>query len=910
MAFLQRLGQLRAPSDTYSVLPITGNVIGDVRLTTDTGDAYTWTNSEADGDLTDWKKITTSSFNDLTDAPSSTGLAIDDAVQMIEGLSVNIALLAFETLTGYGASIARMFDGQVTRLKPSDGGDDPYWMDEAESENYVQESDFILPYKNDLDVNTKSLIHGDGVQGSTSFVDLLKNTITSYGAITDTVVKKFGTGSIKFDGVNDYVDVSSLREFIPYEPATNDFCIDFWYYSAETGQQPIFCTYDEYAETYGAFTVEKTAAEKIHVAMTINSFEPETIEVTSSASISASTWTHVAIQIEDGYIQIWINGVLSGTAIDAIDSDFDGMSMIAYMYLGKDETNFLNGQIDEIRISSVARYTDTFTPMTRAYNSSTTPIPEPVVTDVTGKIITTHGAARLSGSNLLFGNASLYLDGVDSYLSLADSEDWNFPTVVDSYTKLLLHGNGTNGSQLIVDECGKTVTAVGNAQNSTSDSKFGTGSILFDGTGDGLTVPAGSDFDFGSGDFTIETWVKSNNYNKAQGLFVWQADGTHRVRFSLSTENRIQLNMNNGVKDTWYIANHSMTVGNWYHVALVRNGASMLLFVNGVLQTWSQIEDAIAVDTVFPTPTVPIEIGNQNTLGYSLTGRLDEFRVSKGIARYTSNFTPATSEFILSTYPSFTVDLWVSPLAITDNDTYIMGVDDSWKLTLDGTSNKYLKFSMVGGNSIIVPQTLSLTSWTHIAVVCNANVVKVYVNGVLGGSITASVLANTTTALTIGADSNGDHCFYGYMEEIRVSKGVARWTSAFTVPSESYSETYDSYTKLLLPLNVLVVENMTLQSIGYVSNYVPTSARIVVLEEDIDDVEENIELTAQVSRDGGTTWSDVNLSKDREFGDGTLNMFVGSVDVSEQPNGELMVWRVKTNNNVDCRLRGVSLYWR
>jgi hypothetical protein len=47
-----------------------------------------------------------------------------------------------------------------------------------------------------------------------------------------------------------------------------------------------------------------------------------------------------------------------------------------------------------------------------------------------------------------------------------------------------------------------------------------------------------------------------------------------------------------------------------------------------------------------------------------------------------------------------------------------------------------------------------------------------------------------------------------------------------------------------------------------------------------------------------------------EFGDGTLNLFTGSVDLDGQPNGELLVWKLTTQNNKDCRIRGVSLSWR
>ena len=94
-----------------------------------------------------------------------------------------------------------------------------------------------------------------------------------------------------------------------------------------------------------------------------------------------------------------------------------------------------------------------------------------------------------------------------------------------SNVSLLLHGDGTNGSTTIIDSSPlpKTVTAFGNAQISTAQSKFGGSSIAFDGTGDSLTIPA---ITF-AGDFTLEAWL----YKTARS-----ASG-YSVLFAQSTEN-------------------------------------------------------------------------------------------------------------------------------------------------------------------------------------------------------------------------------------------------------------------------------------------------------------------------------------------------------------------------------------
>ncbi len=79
----------------------------------------------------------------------------------------------------------------------------------------------------------------------------------------------------------------------------------------------------------------------------------------------------------------------------------------------------------------------------------------------------------------------------------------------DPNTKLLLHMDGSNGSTNFVDSAqSRSVTANGNAQISTSQYKFGGASGYFDGSGDYLTVPDSSDWTFGTGDFTIDLWVR------------------------------------------------------------------------------------------------------------------------------------------------------------------------------------------------------------------------------------------------------------------------------------------------------------------------------------------------------------------------------------------------------------------
>jgi hypothetical protein len=209
---------------------------------------------------------------------------------------------------------------------------------------------------------------------------------------------------------------------------------------------------------------------------------------------------------------------------------------------------------------------------------------------------------------------------------------------------LLLHGDGTNGSTTITDNSPtpKTVTAVGNAQISTTQSKFGGSSIAFDGTGDYLTVPADAGFAFNGNteNFTIEFWSyytgPSSGVNNAQ--IVGNLPPTSSVGGSGAW-----LIATQGNNYRWFTSlgqggfDMTLTPNQWEHVAVVCNSAAIKMYVNGIGSPWTMTSNinyfAIA----------PLAIGAFNNA--FLTGYIDDLRITKGVARYTANFTPPTAPF-------------------------------------------------------------------------------------------------------------------------------------------------------------------------------------------------------------------------------------------------------------------------
>lgn len=212
-----------------------------------------------------------------------------------------------------------------------------------------------------------------------------------------------------------------------------------------------------------------------------------------------------------------------------------------------------------------------------------------------------------------------------------------------SSLKFLLHSNGADGGTSFTDSspAAGSITAEGNAQVDTGQSKFGGASALFDGTGDWLSIPNdGNRFDFGSGDFTIAYWMRTTSVTSWKPP-VTRQDATVVVPWSITNFGSsvyVYLSFDNS---TWATGSQVMqyTFSNttWTHVALTRSGSTFRLFIDGTER------DTYSSASSFTNSTKPLRIGGNST--YSFAGNLDEVAIWKGVAKWTANFTPPISEW-------------------------------------------------------------------------------------------------------------------------------------------------------------------------------------------------------------------------------------------------------------------------
>jgi hypothetical protein len=214
------------------------------------------------------------------------------------------------------------------------------------------------------------------------------------------------------------------------------------------------------------------------------------------------------------------------------------------------------------------------------------------------------------------------------------------PTAVTG-TSLLV--NSTNAG--IYDAASQNdLETVGNAQISNTTAKFGTTSIAFDGSGDYLAIPIGQPLNLGRADFTVETWVRFSSISP--GVILGKSTNAGSISNGLTMYfSSFGVFRVYGPSVSGTVTYSNFNTGVWYHVAVTRVISNFTLWVDGVsVGTFSDTGTIINTDAASPfgIGTFPLY-----PAGFYLNGYLQDFRVTKGYARYTTTFTPPTAAFPL-----------------------------------------------------------------------------------------------------------------------------------------------------------------------------------------------------------------------------------------------------------------------
>jgi hypothetical protein len=652
---------------------------------------------------------------------------------------------------------------------------------------------------------TTLLLPGNGTNGAqnNTFLDSSTNafTITRNGNTTQGTFSPFsqtGWGNY-FDGSGDYL---SLADNAAFQYGTGDFTIEFWFYmSATAGSGNYYVLYDgRPSGTSGAY-----------VNIAINNATPESYvsgsTVITGSALSANTWYHFAYARSGTSTKMFVNGTQVGSTYTDTTNYVNGTArpVIGTNGFSVGTSNF-NGYFSNYRVvKGTAVYTANFTPPTSPLTA-------------------------ITNTSLLTCQSNRFIDNSSNAFAITRNGD----TSVQAFSPF-------------------------NPTAAWSAATYG-GSGYFDGSGDYLTGPSNSAFDFGSGSFTVEFWAyKASSTNLMALIGTRTSDAASGIQWSMFVDNSGYLSTQIYNTSNAQIASFShqtlFALNAWNHCALVRNGNTFYLYYNGVQSTSS----ASSSDAVANGSTV-VRVGNFTTFA-NMNGYMSDVRILKGTAQYTASFTPPTAPLTaitntqlllnytngtiydatskndletvgnaqISTTQSkfggssmyfdgngdylyvapaqnlpflfgsgdFTVEGWIYPSGVSGTQYIasvwgIVGQSDttfsSWVLRTNAANLEIVLQS--GATTTVITGSgsgLATNTWQHVAVTRYGNTVKLFINGAqVVSSSYSSTLNSPASAFVVGLQLSNNNVFTGYIDDLRITKGIARYTSNFTPPTTAF----------------------------------------------------------------------------------------------------------------------------
>ena len=597
-----------------------------------------------------------------------------------------------------------------------------------------------------------------------------------------TVTQTPNTYSTYFGTKTDYVSIPATTALTTY---TGDFTFECWVNPTDTSLTSSWSIWDsrQSGGTPNAMCFSLVAlASPVTGQWRISYYNGTSYYGTGIVNVNQ--WSHIAFVRSGSTMTFYVNGVAGGTA--TISGTQAGTATTNPVWIGTKDNGIGTfgtvGYISNFRIvNGTAVYTTNFTP-------ATTPL-----TTVANTVLLTCQDAR-------------FVDNSTNAYTLTAGSATTTPRRQNPF------GFTTSSTQ------------------DYSTTTFG-GSVYLDGS-DYLTVPNTTVTAFGTGDFTIEFWTYLDKFG--DNRFIDFASSSIMYMGSDTMVYYI-----NGAK----ITSSAMVLNNWYHVALVRSSGTSKMYLNGT-QTGVNYTDA----TDYGSSGTSIIVGtDRGSFGQFLKGYMSDLRITKGTAVYKANFVPPVApltaiqnttlllsgdkaavqdksgKVVLETVgdakistavkkygsssmyfdgtgdnltlssvvrPSigtgdFTVELWAYHLNTSAYSGYYWG--GSSGLVLRRTDGNKLELSHDGVASIVVSTAnIPANQWTHIAATRSGGAVKIFIDGVVAGTVTYATSIVGTTAPTVGSISAvAGYYMNGYIDDLRVTNGYARYTANFTPPSSA-----------------------------------------------------------------------------------------------------------------------------
>jgi hypothetical protein len=390
------------------------------------------------------------------------------------------------------------------------------------------------------------------------------------------------SASAYFDGTGDYIQYPNSTEF---QFGTGNFTIEFWWYPTTlAATQPlVYHTNDNFVSGTGEFSIVYNTSLGLRFYINAGA---TTVDQGSTTGWTINQWYHVAAVRNSNTLTLYRNGIV--IASGSVSGVTIGANVTTQVMGESYDPLYSTGYMSNFRVVKRALYTGPFVPP----------------------------AAPL--------------------------------TAVANTSILTLQTDIGSNSVQFVDQSAQNnlITRNGNAsQGAYSPLVPSTWSAYFDGTGDYLTVASNAAFIFGSGDFTVECWVYAFSLPADVMLITkWNAGltaGTNQWILYLASGVPSFVWSTDGTNPSIAATGSTITVNTWNHIAAVRSGNSITVYVNGVGGTAQSVTGSL-----YTLETEVLGISYRRNNGSTqnpLTGYLSNLRILKGTAQYTANFTPATT---------------------------------------------------------------------------------------------------------------------------------------------------------------------------------------------------------------------------------------------------------------------------
>jgi hypothetical protein len=646
-------------------------------------------------------------------------------------------------------------------------------------------SDPYFEYVNLL-LNTTST---NGAQNNT-FLDSSTNnfTVTRNGDTTQGSFNPYmpsGYWSGFFDGTGDYLSAANAT----LAPGTGDFTYECWIYYLSASDSPIIETRS--ASTTDGFTLTAFSSSVIRVFS-------GSVLIASSGTSFLNTWTHVAVAKASGTTTLYINGVSIGTTASLGNLTNTDIIIAGGRYSGSSTvSSFGNGYISNFRfVKGTAVYTAAFTP-------PTTPL------------------TAITNTSLLCLQDNRFKDNSTNNFAITRNGDTRISKFAP-FNPPASYSTASYGGSGYFDGTGDYLTAPDNAAFD-----FGSGDFTVEMWYYPLALPAETTL--------ISKW-NSGSVPASNQWLLYLGSAVASAVFSTD-----------GTNAAATITGPNVVINQWNHIAFVRNGNSFTVYVNGVGGTSVTNSGTLyALDT----EVLGIGYRRNSGIPViAMNGYASQARIVKGTAVYTATFTPPTTPLTAITNTSLLLNFTNAGIydAATINDVrtvgnlqvsttqakfgttsmYFDGTGDygdvlsvpenaartgaftletwAYLATADAGVERYIFFQygpgvvlgVTSGNYVFgaayltilaSTNTIPLDQWVHIALVregTGANQFKLYVNGVLADTDT-STRDLTQSPIRIGATNTATSPWKGYLDEMRMTNGYARYTGNFTPPTAAF----------------------------------------------------------------------------------------------------------------------------